>query len=324
MIIYQDITLSWSTLSSDEWALFEARINTSTWATQLEEPWLQVNLPIVNYELDWQQVRYYLSEWNEWIDETAIKLKWEEFLWVKIIWTLQADGKSEFTWQEENISDLSKLEIRDEIRKEAYLLVKNMQSWEILNWVKYIEWDVKISWEISWYETLIVQDWNIIIEWDLNTNNNKLWIIVLKDNYNVNIDYNNKWNVYITPNVTYIDAIIYADWWLISSDYYWNPYTKDTIERTLSLQKQLLLEWSLFTRNTIGWGILAWWYYLLPGWEQSLDFDKAMIYDLNYIRIWNNWCKDDDFDWECDLYNNPFIIKYNSEIQTNPPIWFSN
>ena len=139
------------------------------------------------------------------------------------------------------------------------------------------------------------------------------------------------WNVYITPNVTKIDAIIYADGWFISSDINWNPYTKDNNARTSALQKQLILTWSLFTRNTIGWAVL--WTggkYILPWWSKTTNFNEAMKYDLNYVRRWNKWCLDQKNnttwaltpDWKCDIYSDYFILKYNPAVQTNPPIGF--
>jgi len=320
----QDIVLSWSTLNSDNWTLFEARINTSVDATQLDKPWIQVNKPIINYELDWENVSYYLSDWVEWNDSTPIKSEWDEFLWVEVIWTLQWDGKSEFTGQESNFSDLSKSDVRVAIRKNAYYLIKGMTSWQISSGIKYLEWDINFSeiGDLEGIETLIIKDWNLIVDQNVNEEWKKLWIIILKDNYNINSDYDISWNVYVSSWVDYINAIIYADWWLISADLYWNPYTNDSLIRTNNLKNQLILKWSLFTRNTIGWAILAWGYYLLPGWEQTNDFNKAMIYDLNYIRRWNNWCEDNNADWTCDLYNNPFVIIYNPSIQTNPPVWF--
>lgn len=45
---------------------------------------------------------------------------------------------------------------------------------------------------------------------------------------------------------------------------------------------------SLFTRNTIGGAVLAGGKYVLPGGSvlpaTDTGFDKAMVYDLNYVR----------------------------------------
>lgn len=309
--------------------IFETRINTSSSAVSLNrEPWIQVKKPIINYTIDWKNVRYYLSENDEPEDESSIKIVWNSFLGIKIVWWLQWDGKYEFTWQNRNISDLSSSEQRSLIRKNAYNFVSSMSPWTKLSDVKYIKWDITISWDQD-YETLVVVDGNVIIEGtNLNPSNKKLWIIVLKDQYDVNKDYNNKWNVYVKWSVRNINAVIYADGWFISADNTWKPYIVDSSQRTIDLQEQLIMNWSLFTRNTIWWAIYKDWYYLLPGWMKlywNTWYDKAMVYDLNYIRRWNKWCDKNNNQvcsdsWE---FKEWFVIKYDSRIQTNPPKLFT-
>lgn len=309
---------------------FETRINSSNYATRLnEQPGLQVILPVISYTLDDQIVRYYLSAYDYGNDRTPIKLVWDRFIWIKVIWGLQWDWKYEFTWQWENISNLYPSDLRTEIRKRAYDYISFMDSWEILNNVKYVNWDITISWDQN-YETLVVKDWNVIISGSLNPSDKKLWIIVLKDNYDTNNWFNYKWNVFVDKDVTNINAIIYADGWFISANGNGNPYTTDTTTRTYALQKQLTMKGILFTRNTIWWAQYVWWYYTLPGWTRTLSFDKAMVYDLNYIRRWNQWCDDNSTpaDWDCydsELWEIKewFIIKYDSRIQTSPPKLFS-
>jgi len=313
----QDLTLTWwINLTNISWTEFVARINTSASATGVTTPWLQINLPTIEYKLDWADIKYKLSLWENAEDITPIFIIWSEFIWLKVVWPQQWEWKWNITWQKSNFSDLTKLEMRWEIRKNAYNLIKSMTSGQISNWVKYVEWDVTLSWSITAFETLIVKNWNVIINWDLNSDWNKLWIIVLQDWYDSETSFPKEWNVYVNNNVWYIDWIIYADGWFISSDA-WIPYTEDSVKRTNDLKNQLVLKWSLFTRNTIWWAILAWWYYVLPWWKNINDFDKAMIYDLNYIRRW---------EWVSSNINmnniDPFVIIYNSEIQTNPPKWF--
>jgi len=321
----QDVSVDSLSLWDKNWALFSARVNTSSWLFDtLPLAWLQVNTPYLTYTIDGHTVKYKLSNNVAPNDVSPIEITGSEFLWVKVVWTLQWSWKQTITWQNENFSDLSRSSVSADIRKNAYIITKGMNSWDVLNWVKYVEWDITISWDQN-YETLVVKNGNVIISWDLNTSWNKFWIIVLKDNYNVSTDYQNNWNIYVNNWVKYIRWALYADGWLISSN--WGvPYTTDSSQRTSWLQNQLIMKWILFTRNTIWWAILSWWYYLLPGWDKTSDFDNAMIYDLNYIRRWNNgcdkwgtsWCNDS---WE---YEDPFVIIYDSSIQLNPPKWFSN
>lgn len=315
---------------------FTARINTSATATSFWIPWLKIadisNLAtsIISYSIWWETVYYYLSTLLDWNDRTPITIKNDTsdvFLWVQVIWLLQWSGKSDFTWQEKNFSDISKTDIRTSIRKNAFTQIKAMTNNQIVNWVKYVIWDINISWEIVWYETLVVKDGNVIISWDLNNSWKKLWIIVLRDNYNVASGYNSKWNVYVNSNVSKINAIIYADWWFISSNSSGVPYTSDSTDRSIDLKNQLFMKWSLFTRNTIWGAILAGWNYILPWWTKlsssDSNFDKAMIYDLNYIRRWKSKCLELS-PWICKYTKWAFVIEYDSKVQTAPPKLFWN
>lgn len=330
-----NITLQNTELLTYSWTWpreFETRVNSSSVASELNRnPWLQVNLPIISYSVDWKIVKYYLSTYENGSDRTPIRITWEDFLWVKVIGLLQGAWKSDFTWQWENISNLYTTNQRTEIRKRAYDYTMNMNSWEIRNNVKYVEWNITITWnldslwdDISEYETLIIKDWNLIIDWNLNPWDRKLWIIILKDNYDVNNWYN-QWNVFVTNDTITINAMIYADGWFISADSFGNPYTSDSTARTYNLQSQLTLNGTLFTRNTIWWAQYYGWYYTLPGWSKINDFDRAMVYDLNYIRRWNTWC-DKNVNWNCNDIGEIkewFIIRYDSRIQTDPPKLFT-
>lgn len=64
--------------------------------------------------------------------------------------------------------------------------------------------------------------------------------------------------------------------------------------------------------------------YILPGGTKTNDFNKAMIYDLNYIRRANVGC-DKNNDTDCTdtgEYKDPFVIKYDSRVQLSPPKLF--
>ncbi len=317
-------------LSSDP--KFSATINTSITATSiLEDIWITISPnPIIKYTIWWKEVSYRLSS-TETDYTNSIPLVIEnpnEFIWVQIIWSLQWQWKQEVTWQKANFSDLSKQDLRTSIRKNAYNYIKSMKTNTVLNWVKYVNWDVTISgnqdYETLDYETLVVTNWNVIIDWNLNPSNKKLWIIVIKDWYDTNTWYNLKWNVYVKPGVSKLNAIIYADWWLISVNNSWVPYTTDDSTRISDLKNQLVMNWTLFTRNTIWWAIYAWWNYKLPWDKITTSFDKAVIYDLNYTRRWKNNCeKVSSTDTTCK-YTWAFVIIYNSTAQSNPPKLFSN
>lgn len=330
-ISVQWVSVNKNTLDDKNWALFNARLNATNQTGSLNQnPWLQVNNAIVSYKLWWENISYYLSENDYPSSSDSVKISWESFKTIKLTWNIQWDWKSNLTWQEENISNLSAYDLRTTIRKNAYSHIKSMKSWDIFGWVKYVEWDISISWEINWYETLVVKDWNVIIDWNLNSTWKKFWIVVLKDSYNVENWYSWKWNVYIKPNVTKVNAVIYSDGWVISVNNSWNIYNEDSVTRSNELNKQLEIKWNLFTRNTIWWSVASWWNYILPWnvkiWQSDENFVKAMQYDLNYLRVWNSWC-DKNSNWNCSdnwESQNPFVINYDSSVQTNPPKLFEN
>jgi len=280
----------------------------------LVSPKLNTKNLYFKYTIWWKTVRYKLDDSNilEWVAWCNI-----ETLWAKIIWNLQWQWKQIITWQQDNISDLSKSDLRNKIRKEAYkaIWIRNSSKTNNINWIIYVDWDVKYS-EIKNYiniwETIIVKDWNFIIDEDINK---FIWIIVLKDNYKILSDYDNAWNVYVNNNVQNIDAIIYADWAFRSARFDWSSYDDSDLNR------QLKLNWSLFTRNTIGWAVLWNSNFTLPWWEVTTDYNLASIYDLNYIRKVSPEC---DASWNQIENSISFIIKYNPSVQINPPKIFGN
>lgn len=275
----------------------------------LSNLWIQISNMFIDYTLikNWENflVKYDLS------DSSLASCPDRSTLWLVINWTLQWIWKQLKSWLKNNFTDLSKFEVRWEIRKNAYLLTRWLEKWMYLNWILYIEWDKKYSEiknKLNKNDTIIIKNWNFTIDENITKN---IWIIVLKDNYDVKSDYKNTWNVYVKKTVSNINAYIYADWWFISwyKNNYWDfvTYTDKTLrENTLDLK------WSLFTKNTIGWSEKWDTICKLPWWEKTDDCSLAEKYDLHYIRKMII-CDKDDYS---------FKITYNPEIQTNPPKGF--
>lgn len=305
---------------------FQATLIAASWATSmsLDNVWVKISPhPIITYKLWGFDILYNLTtDSSDYGIQNPIHLKnTSEFLWVQVVWVLQWAGNSNFTGQAENFSDLSTSTLRTQIRKNAYEYILTMTDEQLLWWVKFINGkDVEISGWNLWYETLVVKNGNVIITWDLTQQ--KLWIIVLKDNYNVHTDFATTGNVYVIPDVKKIHALIYADGWFISTDKDKKPYM-NTSQASWDLQTQLVMKWSLFTRNTI-WGAIK-QPYILPGWWNTSSFDSAMLYDLNYIRRWKNNCeKKISPQLECIYDKWAFVIVYDSSLQSSPPKLFWN
>lgn len=316
---------------------FNVRIDYAPWASAIAVPSaIKVEYPELTYNNSaGNDVVYDLTTSDDPLDTTPIETTtWEAFEWVKIVWIKEWDGKEyfvdEYLGNEESFSTINKAVVRREIEKNIAEIISGIpdgKQWDVVNGVVYVEWrDLRYSQVSSglWKnDTVVVKDGNFIIDENIDQT---LWIVTLKSGYNSTIDYETGWNVYVEKDVTYIDAIIYANGWLISADDNGDPYIQDSGTRTWDLNKQLVMKGTLFSRNTIAGAVYAWWSYFLPWWEETSDFNNAMIYDLNYIRRWNGWWDpngDDSGNIYNEWYSNPFVILYNPEVQINPPKWFS-
>lgn len=297
-----------------------------------------------------------IKEVNWWFDKAL--LKWSILEWVtrivNSVWNTP-------TWSPNIINDLIS---STTIWHQWWLLVwdkKNILLYKWNNIVSLHNWDYDWTpiW-ISWKKTIVIYWWNLYINKDMyySDSNSNLWIIVMKDSAW------NWWNIYISPKVTNLVGTIYASKSLLSASigspnsysnessmtyYDWNADADD-------LKNQLYIYWSLFSSNTLGWSKSSpkkCPYYVST---RSCDADTSIKYDLNFLRRYylvDNWTYKCPANWwhviwwalTCtnwamssftsnlkQLFTNtsssdaayPLIIKYNSNLQTNPPPLFSN
>ena len=303
------------------------------WKTKIWE--VQVStLPVISYNIWGVDVNYYLSDKLDIERNDEIVLWTGKFAPIRIIWMFQWQWKQYLTLQDMNNSSISKVNLKDTITQNATKLIRWMEDWGISNKVKYMIWDVNYS-SIKEdvlrgrIETLIVRNWNFVIDEDVLSIWNKLWIIVIKDsnnNYGLGDERSLRmWNILINPNVRQINAIMYADGWVMSADETGKVIKVNDSARTTKLNKQLIIRGTIFSKNTIWWAIL--WEtgkYNLPWMSQTDNLDVAIMYDLNYLRRSNVWCDKNGNDkctdnWE---YEEPLVIIFNSVINSNPPKWF--
>ncbi|PIE85514.1 hypothetical protein CSA08_01505 [Candidatus Gracilibacteria bacterium] len=267
--------------------------------------------PFITNEVNGKDVIYRLNTSaggdNSWMEETK-----------SVFYGLDADGVIEgdapisnnanytITGQQSAFTSLDKLEMRKQIKSNAYNLIRGRSSGSNVSGVLYYDGNYTISSAPAGVNTLIIKNGNLFITGDIATN---LGIIVIKDN----LADKTVGNVYITPNVTEINAIIYADGSLLSksnSGFYTHNGTisgnpEDSPTRTNELQNDLILIGSLFSRNTIG-GAIGAGPFKCPGGKTCSSFDEAVKYDLNYIRRGPNG----------------FKVEYNPANQINPPKGF--
>jgi len=264
----------------------------------------------------------------------------------KDTWDL-ASNISEITWN----SELLRNKIIDDIDSES--LWKKLYYFdytqEYLNsnkWTNYglNEWKILQIWEsdfdetditdyqiwVKWENTIIVKWGNIYINADIyNYDKNSILTIVVKRDKNNLLRW---WNIYINPNVTNIDAILIADWSILSFSGIdvIDPSNKDL------LRKQLLIYWSISSKNTIWDDTAKYWtdhhYY---SWEDTIN----SLYNLANLRsfelvYWENLvdpglsdCEityEDpiDINWEVDYitYSN-LVPKNGSDVETYAWAW---
>lgn len=223
--------------------------------------------------------------------------------WVKIIGLFQWQWQEQqvLAWQEANTSLVQTSEIRNEIRKNAYGMIRNRIPNTIVNKVKYWEGDYTYTDgdNSESYDTLIIRNGNLLIEGNITKNK---WFIILDENLS-----GTNGNIFVSSGVTDIKWILFGEGRL-DSIAWWRESTK-----------QLRILWSVLTRNTIGWSIMKNWEYLLPWWGKTSNKSEAELYDLNLIRSGN-----DGWNSVFPQYEEAFlIIQYNGENAVNQLPWFT-
>jgi hypothetical protein len=295
--------------------------------------------PWISYVIDGQTVRYRLTPTPVWgtidpITRTSI------FRWLQSLWALQGNilsqDKQVITGQNANTTNISRSVLRNRMIKNVALLTRGRQVQTLAQCNNpslynfgtcYIVGDLTLNlWNTGTpgilnqnYDTLIIKNGNLTILWSGSVITKNLGIIMLNDT--LSLSTSAKWNVYIGPDITYMKTIIYADGGIISVQSNGIPYGVDSPQRTKDLSKQLIIEGSLFTKNTIGGAIGG--SYKAPGTSWVTRFE-ALQYDLNFLRrgvLW--WDKNNNNTLNAGEDNkDPLIIKYNPKNVTTPLKWF--
>ncbi len=298
--------------------------------------------------INWKQSVY--SSDIYWMDRYVWFAGWDNTSqrWVKIHWLTHSQKQEDLVvWQSDNdysvIWNLEKSQLQQEIRKNSYWLINEVtpnnwtkkinnlnqnSPWKRIGDILYFGW---LWWDLvelnlnnpnySWAKTILIEWWDLYIKSNIlanNLNSDILWIAVLKD-----IQW--RWgNIFIDNNVLEINAVLYADKSLISTDSS-KINSSNYLDRILSpenwgtydnLDKQLYLYWSLFSNNTIWWSTKN--PYLCPYFVTiNCSLDISQKFDLNFTRRWYEIKRNNNYE------NYPFIIRYNPLIQSWPPPLFN-
>lgn len=214
-------------------------------------------------------------------------------------------------------------------------------------------WETLENCEISWKKTIVIENWTLTINSDMYYKNSSsiLGIILIWNTSNWD-----KSQLLINEEITNGVWVVYSDGPVMSVNKLWNKYYTDREVSEWKLKNQLLWEWSFITRNTVWGSIKSDWEcpYWTPHYENWCDLENSQAYDLIYLRryatssSWNllipvstpakiawwieidSWWINKDANlenlWEEELTKwnktSPFILKYDSRIQTNPPYGF--
>lgn len=130
---------------------------------------------------------------------------------------------------------------------------------------------------VTWKNTVIVKWWNIYINADIYNNDNTDLLVLIAKRDSTN---NQNWgNIYVDPSITNIDAVLIAEWSLISYD--WTNVLNSQVN-SISLFRQLLIYWSVITRNTIWEDISVYWSdeYIANSWIST----SSKYYNLANFR----------------------------------------
>lgn len=325
-------SLSWSVIETTNGFDFTGTFSSSLWELENHKNLLEIidenwgSWIVVTYNLWWYTIKYKLSHSN--INDTPISLFDSRSLDnpLRLIWGLQGTWNHHNPSERQNFSDLVVNLQRTQMRKSIHQYIRWLESWIDTGEIRYIDMTHESTKNYipdpePDYETLIVRNWNILINSDFNTAWKSIWLISYIDNgYTVENWYNLTWNIYITPSVSNINAFIYADGWLVSVTESGEIFTNIS-QRDQQLTQQLRILGTLFTRNTVAWARELWWTYILPGSRQTDNQDIATQYDFYYLRRWNDWCDKDAYDF-C-IIPQYFIIEHDNRIYNSPPPLFS-
>ena len=181
-------------------------------------------------------------------------------------------------------------------------------------WDTYDYYEDNYKLPVEWKNNIVVKWWNIYINSDIYTWNDSKDILIIVATRD---DINNKngWNIYIDPKVTNIDAILIAEWSILS--YRKGSWVLKINENIELLWKQLLIYWSVLSNNVINTTTIPYWTdeYINKKYFYSNSEDN--IYDFINLRsfriVYSDLEKSNANCW-WEYLRVPFIT-YNNDIK---------
>lgn len=231
--------------------------------------------------------------WGSWVTNSQIKILWQTNETKNIV-----NFVSGSTYN--SIWNLSKSELKTELIKNAYWVIKNGVD---TNSIKLYNGNTTLTSWPTGKDTIIVNGGNLYLENDISKSTGIVKAIIVTKKAD------KTWgNIFVKNNVQKINAVLIAEWWLISgtSSAYYADANNGAVD-------QLYIYGSLFSNNTV-WGSSK----ATPSCPfdvtSGCNLQKAKRYDLNHFRHYINGvagAKVPGLAWYDEF---PMIIKYDSDI----------
>lgn len=253
---------------------------------------------------------------------------------VKILWNIWGSKTFEAFQDYGSKFDIAHFnKVLQQIRKNVWLLTRNL-SWDYLNGIKPVR-DALIF-QVSWWPPVRVSEiFSTIQRYDVRS------LIVIGTDLIIDLDYtwlswsssrgiivlkNDEWyggDVYITREVWLIQAMIFAEWSLMSGESKTDLYNDTAIKITSLPNRQLYIRGSLASRNTL-WGVLSSSIAPVCPYSTTCTLNDVMKYDFNYFRSFVASPSDSTLrsykDASLDAYS--MIIEIDANAMFNPPPGF--
>lgn len=310
----------------------------------ISNPYLNITLTGINGET--KEAKYYIANVKDDYSKSSLGYEQWNLNQIFIEWHKQTVGKEQYITNQINLlnTKYSPAEITNLVYKNAAYLTRNRNGDpSIIDNVLYIKNQnpspkdqtknqIKFSEiirknEKDKWNTLILEDYELIIDQNIENNKKNIAIAVLK---NRKSNSKQSTNILINPKVTYIKSNIFVDGSIVSVNDSNKYFTKSDTKRTLQLQKQIVFYGKIFSQNTVGGAVLGKdeSSYILPTLmnpNTTKDLDEAVKYDMSFLRMNNknsDWAKKVDKDDKSIEKNKwhfePVVILDNLELIKNP------
>lgn len=246
------------------------------------------------------------------------------------------------------IGGVNSVDVREDITRKAFELVRGLtlETSNTLNGIDFTNKKilyfkgntVELSGNINGVGTIVIEDGNLFIKGNLKyaSSTDSLGVILINSKSEEKPALG---NIFVKESVKNMVGTYFADGSFTSTDKTTNPLISDDIDRSSQtiFGNQLLLEGTLFTRNTLGGAFLSTGTYLSP-WGTETDRIEAQKYDLHFIRRYappksggsalttiseNGNCVPQDAT-TCDGNNHAFIIRPDGKVKNISPPGFTS